>query len=111
MRNYMMAVLERHTEYSGEFQTEPFEVGWATEAIFFVHVEEVAGTGTTVSAEVQISADGIHWVDEGTRFSPMDQPGVYFLRVDQFGGWLRLRGQVKGQEGRCRVTIQLSLKE
>ncbi len=111
MRNYMMAVLERHTEYSGEFQTEPFEVGWAAEAIFFVQVEEVAGSGTTVSAEVQISADGIHWVDEGTRLSSMNQSGTYFLRVVQFGGWLRLRGQVKGEEGRCRVTIQLSLKE
>ncbi len=38
MKQSHTTVLERNTEWSGRFETEPYEVGWASEAIFFARV-------------------------------------------------------------------------
>ena len=37
-------------------------------------------------------------------------PGVYTLPLREFGGWLRLCGQVRGQQASFRVIIYLVLK-
>ena len=111
MRQYALAVLERKADLSTAFQTEPYETGWASEAIFFIRVEEIRGSDPTLNARVQISADGINWIDEGTAFQPVTGEGVYFVRVAHFGGWLRLNGSVEGKGVRFKVTIQLTLKE
>ena len=37
------AVLERFGTFSGDFATEPYEAGWAEEAIFFIRVDAVEG--------------------------------------------------------------------
>ena len=110
MRQFHTAVVERKETVAGTFATHPFEAAWASEAIFFVRVEEA---GAAVSAAVQISADGVRWVDEGTRFDLMKDKGDYFVKVSHFGGWLRLHiesedGEV---EGKTVVTVQLVLKE
>ena len=110
MRHCITAPLERHKDLSGEFATEPYECGWATEAIFFLRVQELTGDGATLRANVQISADGIHWVDEGTTLPPITTAGDSFVRVSHFGGWLRLAGRVDGTEARMNVMIHLVLK-
>ena len=111
MRQFATAALERHNEFAGDFQTEPYETAWAREALFFIRVQEIAGQDFTLRAEVQISADGIHWLNEGTRFPPITQTGDYFVRVSHFGGWLRLAGHVTGNSARATLTIHLVLKE
>jgi hypothetical protein len=114
MRHFYTATLERHTKLSGTFATEPFEAGWASEAIFFVRIETLTGFETelgevgSVDAKVQISADGIHWIDEGTAFETLHSCGDYFIRCKHFGGWLRLLGNVNGH---TELTIHLVLKE
>jgi hypothetical protein len=114
MRHFYTATLERHTKFSGTFATEPFEAGWALEAIFFVRIETLTGLGGelgeagSVDAKVQISADGIHWIDEGTAFKTQHSCGDYFIRCNHFGGWLRLLGNVNGH---TELTIHLVLKE
>ena len=50
MRHFMTAALERHREYVGEFQTEPYETAWASEAIFFLRVEKIEGVDARLSA-------------------------------------------------------------
>ena len=90
MRNAYTAVIARGESWQGSVQTEPYEAAWAVEAVFFVRVLEASGRGTAV-AKVQISPDGMHWVDEGGELSIQAEAGhLSFGRVANFGGWLRL---------------------
>jgi hypothetical protein len=111
MRNFYTVVLERMKEYREGFDTEPYEAGWASEAMFFVRIHEMSGTGVRMESSVQVSVDGIDWVDEGSGFPPITAPGSYFLRVRHFGGWLRLRSQIAGKSPHLKTTVHLVLKE
>ena len=104
-------VVERDVIWSGRFETEPYEAGWAREAIFFVRTLEVSLADSAIEARVQISPDGMHWCDEGTVVSlSIDKDGVGFGKVKHFGTFLRLVGELpKGSE--MRVIVYLSLKE
>lgn len=109
MLNSNTVVLERLKDFSGAFETEPYEAGWAREAIFFLRVHSIAA-GTAVHAHAQISVDGIEWIDEGTLVAPISGEGTRFLKVAHFGGWLRLRVVLGGNTPAARMTIQLVLK-
>ena len=90
MRNAYTAVIARGELWQGSVQTEPYEAAWAGEAVFFVRVLEATGSGRAV-AKVQISPDGMHWLDEGGELSIQAVAGhLSFDRVVNFGGWLRL---------------------
>jgi hypothetical protein len=108
MKQFSQIVLERRTRHAESFATEPFEAAWASEAIFFLTVEELEAA--RIDARVQISPDGINWVDEGTRFPAIETPGLHFVRVKHFGGWLRLSCELIGA-GNARVLVHLILKE
>jgi hypothetical protein len=104
--------IERNVAWSGAFATEPAEAAWASEAIFFVRILKVEGRmdGTLSLARVQISPDGMHWVDEGTTFPlPTKVDEVAFARVSHFGGWLRVVGAVPG-DAELTVIVYLVLK-
>ena len=102
--------LERKETVQRTLATEPYEAGWASEAIFFVEAHEVAGG--PLHARVQLSPDGIRWIDEGAARATLDQPGHTYIRVAHFGGWLRLVIDVApGDAGSALVTIRLALKE
>jgi hypothetical protein len=103
--------LARHKEISGPFVTEPFECAWASEAIFFIRVQETSNEEAKLTARPQISADGIHWVDEGSSFSSMQGVGVWFLRLQHFGGWLRLCCDTDGSDAQFTCMVHLVLKE
>ena len=111
MRNFYTVVLERMKEYSESFATEPYETGWAREAMFFIRVHEIPGGGTSLNAKVQVSVDGITWIDEGTVFPPITKVGDYFIRVTHFGGWLRLHNEISGKGSAVKLTEHLVLKE
>jgi hypothetical protein len=110
MRQIHTAVLERFGTFSGDFATEPYEAGWAEEAIFFVRIDAVEGTEAALTGQVQISPDGMTWIDEGTLLPAVGQAGLVFVRVRHFGNWLRLAGRVSGRGGELRGTIYLCLK-
>lgn len=114
MRQFYTSVLERRKAFADVVETPPYEGGWASEAIFFVRVERI-DEGAVVNLRVQISPDGMHWVDEGGVSEPLDTEGDSFVRVSHFGGWLRLWGTVRGQDGSeaasATLTIHLALKE
>jgi hypothetical protein len=111
MRQFFTAVVERQRDFVDQFGSHPYEVGWASEAIFFLRVEEIFGEGAKLNARVQISADGVRWIDEGTALPTMTEARDYFVRVKHFGGWLRLFGEISGQSARFKLTVQLVLKE
>ena len=111
MRNTYTAVIARGDVWEGALQTEPYEAAWAGEAVFFVHVMEVTGQGNSpVVARVQISPDGMRWVDEGATLTIAPQAdSLSFARVGNFGGWLRLSVTVPAALG-IKVVATLALK-
>lgn len=110
MKQSHTVVLERLKEIQSDFDTEPYEVAWADEAILFLQLDQVTGSGVAVTASIQLSVDGINWVDEGSRLGPIDRDGLSFVRVSHFGGWLRAHFHVKGASGPVILTTQLVLK-
>jgi hypothetical protein len=103
------AVVARNEPWRGSVATEPYEVGWAHEAIIFVHALEKTYGGHVADARVQISPDGMRWVDEGTSFRlPANQGETTFVRVREFGAWLRIAAQLpEGTAMKVLVTISL----
>lgn len=109
MRESHTAIIERNIEWDGAIETEPYEVSWAGEAIFFVRLLEAEGS-QPIQLNVQISPDGIRWCDEGSALELNFSNDLTYVRVRHFGGWLRLKGHmVSGQ--RARAIVYLSLKE
>jgi hypothetical protein len=110
IRNAYTAVIARGEAWAGTVATEPYEAAWAAEAVFFVRALEARGRGPKGRARVQISPDGMNWVDEGTRFRlPAKAGEVTFARVANFGGWLRLVAEVPKKAG-LKVVATLALK-
>ena len=111
VRQSYTAVVERNRLWTGQYETEPYEAAWASEAIFFIRTLEAAHLEAEVQARVQISPDGLHWCDEGTTIIlPAEPETVMFGRVRHFGGWLRLAGEVPAG-GSIKVIVYLALKE
>jgi len=106
LRESYTAVLLRAERVADAMVTEPYEAGWANEAIAFATA--VDGS-TPVVFSVQISPDGMHWLDEGASLDLAGDATVAFARIGHFGNWLRLRAEVPEGESR-RVTVTLHLK-
>lgn len=110
MRESHTAIIARNERWQGEVTTEPFEAGWAAEAVFFLRALSAAGPTGEGNAFVQISPDGMHWVDEGTSApTPAAAEGMTVLRVRHFGCWLRLRVQLPA-EATLTALVALALK-
>jgi hypothetical protein len=102
----LTAVVARNERWSGRSSTEPYEVGWAREAIIFVRTLADA-TGDLPEASVEISADGIRWTAEGTVIRlPTAEDQVAYAKVGHFGNWLRLSADIP--EG-SNVTVLVSI--
>jgi hypothetical protein len=115
VRQSLSVVLERNTLLSGSFATEPYEAAWATEARWFVRVLEMRGERARLQATTQISPDGLHWCDLDEERLCLGEPGLVSRPVREFGGWLRLKGDVGGDNGsteevQAKVLIYLVLK-
>ena len=111
MRQFNAAHLEVKKDFTEDFETHPYECGWASEAIFFVVVEEVSGREARIDCHAQISHDGVNWADEGSELREVKEKGTHFLKVSHFGNWLRLRCCVSGEGAKFRLLIQIALKE
>jgi len=85
------------------------EAGWASEALFFLIVEELTDAAV-LRAQVEISADGINWIPEGTAFEAIGRPGHYFVKVSHFGNWLRVKGVVERAGAAAKLSVHLHLK-
>ena len=109
IRQSYTAIVERNQVFSGAFTTEPYECGWAGEAIFYVRTLDVEGSVSGTVLRVQISPDGMRWCDEGTTLVLSEQD-VDFCKVAHFGNWLRLAGELP-QDARIKTIVALCLKE
>jgi|GEM_PF-875668 len=113
MRHFQASAVERRITVDTEdkvFTSHPMEAGWASEAICFLIVEEIDGVNSVLDAMVQISADGINWIDEGTLIPGITQAGHYFAKVSHFGNWLRVEGRLGGKGTTVKISVHLHLK-
>lgn len=103
------AVVARNETWSGDAATEPFEAGWAREAVMFVRALKDP-VGAPPPAWVEISADGMHWAREGSRLQmPAAKDDIAVVRLTCFGNWLRLA--TRFEEGaECTVLVTIHLK-
>jgi len=110
MKQFNAAHLEVKKTFTAGFETHPYECGWADEAIFYILVEDVQGVNAVLNARVQISLDGVHWADEGVRFEPMTECGLYFVKVREFGNYLRLATDIAGEGAEFKLLVQIACK-
>ncbi len=104
------AVIARNETWTGPSATEPYECGWAREVLMFVRALAVQGMPPHTPARVQISPDGMRWLDSGDTLDlPTAADGQSFVRVGSFGSWLRLAADVPGGAS-ISVLVTLQLK-
>jgi len=103
------SVLVRGETWQGAFASEPYEAGWAREAVIFVRLLKREGDPGGAEVSVEISPDGLHWAAEGARMGVPAQVGeVAFAKVAHFGNWLRVSGTLpEGASGQALVTLHL----
>ncbi len=111
VRKSFTAVLERNSTFGADFATEPYEAGWAGEALWFVRVLDVSGEGVVLNVRPQISPDGLFWCDEGTEPTGIREASLYSGKLRHFGQWLRLQCELRGTDPMVKVLIYLALKE
>jgi hypothetical protein len=109
IRQNYTAIVERNREFTGAFSTEPYECGWASEAIFFLRKLQATANVVGTALRVQISPDGMRWCDEGTTLI-LTEREVDFCKVTHFGNWLRLAGTLPDGARICAI-VSLCLKE
>jgi hypothetical protein len=108
LRESQTAVVARNERWQGSVATEPYEAGWALEALVFVRaLEDVLGTPG--DARIEFSPDGMHWLAEGTTFAlPRRRDETSVARVRHFGNWLRVAADLAdGASLKVIVTLQL----
>ena len=93
----------------GTFETEPYEVGWAEEALAMIYVRELAATGGEITLRAQISADGARWFDHPAAPLVLKEPGGYSLPLRHFGNWLRLAGKISGSAAAGKPAALLDI--
>ena len=99
------AIIVRSERVGDGFASEPYEAGWAKEAVVFLTGHDSGPEGSVV---VQISPDGMAWADEGSTLPFPPEGQVAFARLVQFGNWLRLRVTLPhGTERRLMATLNL----
>jgi hypothetical protein len=109
MRESASVIVARNETWSGHGASEPYEAGWAQEAIVFVRALKPPTLKGPAEARVEISPDGMRWVAEGTRFQlPSNADETTYARVRHFGNWLRVAADLEpGTEITVLVTLQL----
>lgn len=111
MRQSHTAVIARNEVWEGEVATEPYEVAWASEAIFFLRLLDGSPAPSLVELSVQVSPDGLYWCDHGAKLRlTAGSEGPEHVGVKVFGGWLRLSGTLPS-DTRIKVITYLALKE
>ena len=110
MKNVHTAPLEvLSSRANGAFATEPFEAGWADEAMAMLYVREMAGPAVRLTLRAQISVDGSRWFDHPACALQAGLVGGYGLPLTQFGNWIRLAGEISGGPNDAAPALVLDL--
>jgi hypothetical protein len=103
------AIIARGEDWVDGSTTEPYEASWAREAVIMVRTLESGTLGAGARAHVQISLDGMRWVNEGTVLDiPAEVNGISMARLSHFGHYLRLKAEMPGaMTGFMLATLSL----
>jgi hypothetical protein len=94
MRQIHTAAMEIFsTKDRGTFYTEPYEAGWAIEALGFVYVRHREPTAM-LELSLEVSADGERWTSRPEPTATISDRASVCLPIQQFGNWIRLVGKV-----------------
>lgn len=110
MRESITAVVARNDQWKGQASSEPCEVAWATEAVIFLRNLASEGTPEAARAWVQISPDGLNWIDEGTLLAVPKHGEISSARIRNFGTYLRV-STVLPEGSSFKALLTISLKE
>lgn len=110
MRESITAVVARGDTWSGIAASEPYDVAWAGEAVIFLRSLGAEGSPEEARAWVQISPDGIRWLDEGSMLPIPGVDEISSVRVRNFGTYLRIK-TVLPEGASFKALVTLSLKE
>ena len=107
MKNFNASHLQIKKCIREDFQTFPYEVGWADEVIFFFTLEHITQGNPVYTATVQLSPDGVRWADDGeTPVATISGEGVHIIKVaPNFGNYIRLSVRTEGGEAMLCVSI------
>lgn len=107
MQTTHTSVLARRVWIDSEFHTDPYEAGWAREAVVFTQVE---GKHPELRLATEISPDGINWLPRGEPQTLSDSETIAANTVTVFGNWIRLTILGASADQQARVLVHLSLK-
>lgn len=107
MLTFNQSVLERRVSINAPYSTYPFEAGWASEAVFFIQTE---GPHPTLRLQPEISPDGANWTPMETASVLAVDTSIRALRLQNFGGWLRLTIEGATDSEPAIVLVHLALK-
>jgi hypothetical protein len=99
--------VERNVEWPEEFAAQPYDAGWASEALFSYALRGPPPSGVGAGADLP----GRHDVsDESATLLLGGDAAQTCARVRHCGGWLRLAGRLPPGDS-AAVTVCLVLKE
>jgi hypothetical protein len=103
------AVIARNEIWTSKVASEPYECGWAREAIVFLRALDAPRRIGRTRARIEISPDGLHWVASGTGFVlPARRDGIAWAPVGHFGNWIRVAAELpRGASIKVLVTLHL----
>ena len=100
-------LVERRTVLTGDYGTQPYEAGWASEALFYVRTE---GPHPTLTIQAQVSPDGVDWLDRGSPLLMPSDRSLIDLDLARFGTWIRLLISGSTPEQPTTILVHLALK-
>lgn len=104
MQQTYTSVLARRVTIDDVYSTQPYEAGWAREAVLFVQVE---GAHPDLALTAEISPDGITWIARGGPTTLAAGDTIAEVPVANFGNWLRLTvtGATAAEPARILVHV------
>jgi uncharacterized protein DUF6385 len=107
MQQTYTSVLTRRVVIDGDYATEPYEAGWASEAVVFVQCE---GAHPDLVLATEISPDGISWIQRGQATTLARSDTIAELALVNFGNWLRLRVIGATPDAKARILVHVNGK-
>lgn len=80
------------------------------EAVFFLDVTAISGSGATLEARLQYSSDNATWYDSAHAFTPRTTTGKQALPVSVLGTYIRFDYTISGSGPSITFSLKGSFK-
>lgn len=107
MQQNNTSVLARRIVIDSDYSSQPYEAGWAREAVIFVQVE---GDHPALTLATEISPDGITWIRRGDAVTLAPDATIAEMSLTAFGNWLRVTVNGASPTATARILIHVNGK-